>query len=123
MKKSSEVRFYCEPGNRGRCCWWVNASLCSISDEDWFKFQPRERSSITIRSAGDTDTQGADTHIWNDGITWDFDGDDNSGDGLNFEIHSKYIVEPNEWVYIHVEPTGLHTDHDYVLIVEVNRLD
>jgi hypothetical protein len=116
------TNFYCEVDNWRRCYWWVKASLCSIYDQDFFKFKPSNLSSITIRSAGDTDTYGGYTHIWNDG-TWDFDGDDNSGDGLNFEIHVKYRVEPDEWVYIHVVPTGYHTDHDYVLIVEVNRLD
>ena len=61
------TNFYCEPDNWRRCYWWVKASLCSIYDQDFFKFKPSNLSSITIRSAGDTDTVGGYTHIWNDG--------------------------------------------------------
>jgi len=114
--------FYCEPDNYRKCYWWVVASLCSIYDDDFFKFSPQYRAVITLRTTGDTDTVGGYTHIWNDG-TWDFDGDDNSGEGLNFEIKVQYIVEPDEWVYIHVAAPGNHTNHDYVLVVEEYRVD
>jgi hypothetical protein len=115
--------FYCEPDNYRKCYYWVKATLCSWNDIDFFKFSPLHKAKIVLRTTGDVDTAGGYAHVVDDEI-FDFDGDDNSGEGLNFEIAVKYNVLPGEWIYIDVRAVGYHlTDQDYVLIVQEYRVD